>query len=304
MTAVSAGHRLDRRLPNFIYIGPDKAGSSWLHEVLMAHPQVFMPEAKDLYFFDRYYERGLGWYLDQFDGAQESNRVIGEVCQDYLFEPNAPERIRNSLGEPRFMVTLRDPADRAYSSYLYMLKQGQKPGTFQEALRARPELLEHGRYATGLRRYSDVFGPEALYVAVFDDLVAAPQRFVAELLDWLGLDQMSLSEELLAARLPAARARSTNLSRLARAAADVARERFDGANVVGRVKRSARVQKLLYVPLGDDRPTMTDADRAAVHQALADEVAQLDAEFGLGLGQRWGWWESGSGPQSGDVDGP
>ena len=38
------------RLPNFIYIGPDKAGSSWLHEVLIRHEQVFMPDAKDLYF--------------------------------------------------------------------------------------------------------------------------------------------------------------------------------------------------------------------------------------------------------------
>ena len=34
----------------------------------------------------------------------------------------------------RMMVTLRDPADRAFSSYLYMLKQGQQPGTFLEAL--------------------------------------------------------------------------------------------------------------------------------------------------------------------------
>ena len=46
--------------PNFIYIGPDKAGSSWLHEVLISHDGIFMPPAKDLYFFDRYYDRGLG----------------------------------------------------------------------------------------------------------------------------------------------------------------------------------------------------------------------------------------------------
>ncbi len=58
--------------PNFMYIGPDKAGSSWLHEVLLIHPQVYMPVAKDLYFFDRYYDRGMSWYLSQFEGAGHS----------------------------------------------------------------------------------------------------------------------------------------------------------------------------------------------------------------------------------------
>ena len=70
--------------PNFIYIGPDKAGSSWLHEVLLRHPQVFLSPAKDLYFFDRYYDRGIAWYLRQFDDAGPEHVVVGEVCQDYL----------------------------------------------------------------------------------------------------------------------------------------------------------------------------------------------------------------------------
>ena len=48
------------RLPNLAYIGPDKAGSSWLHTMLDHHPQVYVTEAKDLYFFDRFYHRGQG----------------------------------------------------------------------------------------------------------------------------------------------------------------------------------------------------------------------------------------------------
>ena len=76
-------------VPNFLYIGPDKAGSSWLHEVLLTHPQVFMPVAeKDLYFFDRYYDRGLDWSLSQFASATPTQVVVGEVCQDYLSPPS------------------------------------------------------------------------------------------------------------------------------------------------------------------------------------------------------------------------
>ena len=161
-------------------------------------------------------------------------------------------------------------------------------GRFLEALKSRPELIEHGRYATGIQRFVDRFGPESLYVAVFDDLVSDPQSFIDDLLRWLAIDPLALSDELLATRLPAGAARSATLARWARKAADVVRER-DGANLVGRVKRSPVVQKTLYRTLADDKPVMSDADRAAVHEALVDEVASLDRDYGLGLAERWGW---------------
>ena len=52
-------------LPNLVYIGPDKAGSTWLFGLLNRHPDVFMTPAKDLYFFDRYYDKGIEWYAKQ-----------------------------------------------------------------------------------------------------------------------------------------------------------------------------------------------------------------------------------------------
>jgi hypothetical protein len=274
--------------PNFIYIGPDKAGSSWLHEVLIRHGSIFMPPAKDLYYFDRYYSRGMSWYLAHFDGTGPQHRVIGEVCQDYLFHPEAPARIRESLDDVHLMVTLRDPVERAFSSYLYMLKQGETPGTFLEALETRPELLEHGRYATHLQRFEEVFGSDRLYVAVFDDLVANPQRFIDGLLGWLRVEPMVLPDELVEAKLPAGRARSLLLARVARRASELVRE-HNGANLIGHVKRSALVQRVLYRELGDDKPTMTATERRAVREALAPEIVALDRRYGLGLADRWGW---------------
>jgi hypothetical protein len=274
--------------PNFIYIGPDKAGSSWLHEVLIRHESIFMPPAKDLYFFDRYYSRGLAWYLDHFEGARSQHTVVGEVCQDYLFHPEAPARIRDSLDDVRFMVTLRDPAERAFSSYLYMLKQGETPGTFLEALETRPELLEHGRYATNLQRFEEMFGDDRVYVGVFDDLVEDPQRFVDDLLAWLGVAPMPLPNDLVEARLPAGRARSVLLSRVARRGSEFVRE-HNGANLIGRVKRSSLVQRTLYHQLGDDKPTLSGTERAAVCEALECEIVALDQRYGLGLADRWGW---------------
>ena len=275
------------RLPNFLYVGPDKAGSSWLHETLIKHPDVYLSPAKDLYFFDRYYDRGLDWYAAQFRDAGDE-KIVGEVCQDYLFHPEAAARIHDTLGPVRIMVSLRDPVERAWSSYLYMRKHGIGPDTFAEALRTRPELLEHGRYATGLERFLKFLPREMVHVALFDDLAADPQRFLDGVTDFLDIDRMPLDAKDLEARLPAAKARSVHLASVARRTADWVRE-HDGAKLVGRVKRSPLVHRALYQPI--DRQAVRPAadDVVTVRTALAPEVDALEGTWGLRLRESWGW---------------
>ena len=89
-------------LPNFLHVGPSKSGSTWLHEVLIGHPEVYLTQAKDLYFFNRYYDRGPGWYRAQFRSAQREHKIIGEVCPDYLSCAEAPERFSSMDSLPRF----------------------------------------------------------------------------------------------------------------------------------------------------------------------------------------------------------
>ena len=106
------------RLPSFVHIGPGKSGSSWLHETLALPPEVYLSEAKDLYFFSRSYDRGVDWCRKQFRPARPGHGVVGEVCPDYLTCAEAPRRIRWCLGpDVRLMVTLRDPTERAFSAY-------------------------------------------------------------------------------------------------------------------------------------------------------------------------------------------
>lgn len=275
------------RLPNFLYVGPDKAGSSWLHEILLKHPDVYLTPAKDLYFFDRYYDRGPTWYASQFRDAR-SEMIVGEVCQDYLFHPEAAARIRATLGEVKVMVSLRDPVERAWSSYLYMRKHGIGPDTFGEALRSRPELLEHGRYATGLDRFLALFPRENVHVALFDELAVDPQVFLDGVTDFLGIARMPLRDEDLAPRLPAARARSVRLASAARRSADWVRE-HDGAKVVGAVKRSPLVHRALYRPIDRQAVRPSQEDVLTVRAALAPEIDALERTFGIRLRESWSW---------------
>ncbi|QIG44385.1 sulfotransferase [Nocardioides anomalus] len=276
------------RLPNFLYIGPDKAGSSWLHETLLRHPDVYLTPAKDLYFFDRYYDRGTDWYAEQFRDARGES-VVGEVCQDYLFHPQAADRIRATLGPSvRFMVSLRDPVERAWSSYLYAQKHGMWLEPFSDALERRPELLGHGRYATGLERFLEHYPRELVHVAVFDDLGRDPQGFLDAVTDFLDIDPLPLSEEERRAKLTAAKARSVRAANLARRGADWLRE-HDGARIVGHVKRSPLVHRVLYRPLDRSSVRPEERDVVAVRTALAPEVERLEDRLGLSLREAWGW---------------
>ena len=275
------------RLPNFLYVGPDKAGSSWLHEMLLKHPDVYLSPAKDLYYFDRYYDRGLAWYASQFRDARDET-IVGEVCQDYLFHPQAADRIHETLGPVRVMVSLRDPVERAWSSYLYARKHGIWPEPFGEALQTRPELLDHGRYATGLDRFLQRLPREMVHVALFDDLTSDPQAFIDSVTGFLGIDRLPLASKDLEARLPAARARSVRIASVARRSADWVRE-HDGATLVGTVKRSPLVQRLLYRPIDREAVRPDPADVITVRNALAPEIAALERTLGLRLGEAWGW---------------
>ena len=186
------------------------------------------------------------------------------------------------------MVSLRDPVERAWSSYLYMRKHGIGPDTFADALESRPELLDHGRYATGLDRFLALLPRESVHVALFDDLTSDPQGFLNGVTDFLGVATQPLTEKELEARLPAASARSVALAHAARRAADWVRE-HDGASVVGRVKRSPLVHKLLYSPIDREAVRPDREDVEAVRTALAPEVDSLERTLGLSLREAWGW---------------
>jgi hypothetical protein len=276
-------------LPNFLHLGPSKSGSTWLHEVLITHPEIYLSEAKDLYFFSRCYDRGVGWYRSQFRDAQPEHKIIGEFSPDYIWCAEAPERIHSSLGsDVRFMVTLREPVSRAFSAYLYLSKHGLAAPTFRDTIPLFPDLLEEGRYGTHLRSYLRYYSPEALHIALFDDLQADPQAFLDATTGWLGVGRLEVSPELLDARLTASSARWLPVAAFAKQAANWVRK-HDGAVLVGRVKRAEIVQRMLYKPLGSDRPVMAPDDVAYLREQLEPEVIAVEDEFGIPLRQRWGW---------------
>ena len=73
-----------------LIVGAPKCGTTALYHYLRQHPQIFMPERKELHFFDNKWDRPLREYARHFEGA--GGRVKGEITPAYGILP--PERIR------------------------------------------------------------------------------------------------------------------------------------------------------------------------------------------------------------------
>lgn len=267
---------MDTRKPNFLFIGPDKSGSTWIYEVLKRHPEVYMSPAKELFYFDYFYEKGLAWYLKAFQDATDIHKVIGEVSHDYLFSPIAARRIKRDLPGVKLMVCLRNPVNRAFSSYLFMIRQGRVNGSFEEALTDMPELIEHGFYAKHLVAYFEIFGKADIHIGLFDQLKTKPDIFVDALFRFLEIESRSLSDDFLKPVLPASYPRSMMLAKFTKALA--MRVRSAGwPKVVNMVKGSPIIQRVLFQPYSQaKKPRIREETNKKLKEVFRDDVERLE----------------------------
>lgn len=175
--------------PNFLVTGAAKSGTTWLHLCLSEHPDVFLPNAKELHYFsyDSRYEKGVAWYEDFFPKNSDQS-AIGEVSPSYLCSSEAPERIYQYNPQMKLVCILRNPIERAYSHYCMDLVTGTANPDMAIGLGAQSPYVSWGLYHEQLARYLEFFPREQLKVVLFDDLKANPKAFLTDIYEFLGID--------------------------------------------------------------------------------------------------------------------
>lgn len=276
------------RLPNFIYIGANKAGSTWLYDVLARHPDIFMAPGKGLYFFSKHYDRGLDWYRSHFEDAGDE-KVIGEISHSYMYSGDVCRRIAEVDPDIRLMVGLREPADRAFADYLDAVKNGFIADDFETALESEPPFLQRSHYTHYLAPYVEQFGRDAIHVGVFDELSADPNAYAKRIFAFLGIEELDLSAAQQQKMMPAGVPRSGVLASLAKKASHTAKA-LGLRKLRGKVKRSRAVRNALYRPFeADEKPRMLPETRARLRERFDEEVKELDELLGTNLRQTWGY---------------
>lgn len=259
--------------PNFLFIGADKSGSTWIHSVLHQHPECYTPKIKEIFFFDRFYERGIKWYLSFFKDAPKNVTAIGEICHDYLFSKVAAQRIYNDFPKIKLISCLRNPVDRSFSNYLFLIRSGITRLTFEEALNSFPELIDNGLYYKHISEYFNRFDARQIKVMFFGHLKRNPVSFAKEIFDFLGLSFVN-NINYYGKVIPASKPRSFILSSIAKRGANIARQ-YRMESLVGKIK-SSQLSKLLYIPYThEDKPTMPADMRRRLTSIFREDIRKL-----------------------------
>lgn len=195
-------------LANLIIAGVNKAGSTSLFHYLSAHPDISGSRDKETcYFLPLLYNEKMApisHYEAQFAHCQNQKYRM-EATPAYVFggEKIATE-IRNTLGDIKILIILKDPVQRLISFYQRKKATFQLPAdmdfnTYVEKCLSKTdhELDQHenqiftgiylGQYHRFLEPWIQVYGKN-LKLVFFDDLRQNSRAFMTDIAEWLEID--------------------------------------------------------------------------------------------------------------------
>jgi Sulfotransferase family len=208
--------------PDFLCVGAQKGGTSWLYQQLEAHPDFWMPPFKELHYLDQL-NRTKRFYAprcrDQCDTSfleniksmaersyldldsygrlfqHKGTRVSGDISPAYsTLNDEIIERVANHFPNLKVVFLARDPVDRAWSQ----LSMGVRLGMMnrfdatdpEEVIRnlLHPGVLVRSYPSKIVARWKRYVRPENFRVYFFDDLKESPAELRRSILRFLGGD--------------------------------------------------------------------------------------------------------------------
>jgi hypothetical protein len=214
--------------PDFLVIGAQRAGTTWLHRVLRQHPALWLPPVKELHYFDRldikrtilspkerrrvglkrlasldpwlinywFRKRDDDWYASLFRGAQARGLITGEITPAYAtLGEELLRRIHRLNEKMKLVFVMRDPVDRVWSAVNNAAKKGvADASTVEKSIeRARESgAVARSAYAGPIERLEAVLPASQIHYCFFDDLRDRPKALTSDVLTFLGVEPVPL----------------------------------------------------------------------------------------------------------------
>ena len=199
--------------PNFLIIGAGKCGTTSVHNYLNQHPDIFMCPIKETNFFS-YYNININDHLDDLNFINHykssitdlnafsnlfskalPNQIKGETSSSYFYNYSALKNIKELINDPKFIVFLRQPAERLYSRYLHLARENELPSEkFEDLFEpntvwwSRPDLINEGFYFQHLSMYLQHFPASSFKIYLYEDLKNYQLDILQDIFRFLDLD--------------------------------------------------------------------------------------------------------------------
>ena len=221
MTAQTSVKPLLREGPDFVGVGVQKGGTSWLAEMIAQHPGVLMRK-KEINFFVRNYHRGYGWYHRWF--RDKNGRLAGEFTQSYIIsprpdpthrefypnwnprrtllfwrkQPSARDELKKRYPEVRVLAIFRNPVDRAWSEYWFWRRRKERNKkryvSFEKMWADDGRWIQtRGFYADQLASWREAFPDFGVFF--YDDIKRDPVGLAQEVYRFIGLDDFFIPKD-------------------------------------------------------------------------------------------------------------
>jgi len=201
--------------PNFIVAGAAKAGTTSLYHYLLQHNDIFLPKQKELNFFcsdsinkmskittsDKKFFNIISEYehYSKFYEDAEPYTAIGDITPQYLYcHDEAIPKIKQYCGDPKIIICLRNPVDRAYSNYTHYVREMYEDCSFEQALSLESKREADGfnigyqyrkvsLYSDHVKAYMDNFS--CVKIILFDDLIKEMSSVLNEICNFLEVEE-------------------------------------------------------------------------------------------------------------------
>jgi hypothetical protein len=201
-------------LPNFLIIGAAKCGTTSIHNYLGQHPEVFTSPTKEPHFFadfdpNKLAEHSFKYGHNKVQNSSDYYRLFNDSA-DYkirmessvstLFYSKAMIKAKEMLGNPKVLIVLRNPIDRAYSNYMHHVRDENETLSFEDALNQENQRANEsywwgyqykkvGLYFEQVEMALKTFGLENVMVVLFEDFLNSKAEVLCDLCNFIKIDE-------------------------------------------------------------------------------------------------------------------
>ncbi|MFA0964680.1 sulfotransferase [Roseivirga sp. BDSF3-8] len=269
------------QLPDFLVIGAEKSGTTWLKHNLNEHPEVFVPSKKELNFFDKdeHYDQGLSYYASFFEQA-DGNVKKGELTPGYLHTPEkSAARIYELFPQIKLIAILRDPVERAWSNFLMHKADGRTDASFADIISQNHSIVTKGYYYQQLLPYLNRFPSENIMILNYDRLKSEPAALLKQIFSFIGVDDNFVPTQSKKVIFSARKAKYPVLNKTLSIVGHVSRSlgfagKFRGAK--RKLRQWVKKNNTVTAP----KEAMSESDRRALNNLYREDLDQLSGLVG------------------------
>lgn len=171
--------------PDFVGLGAQRSGTTWLYALIAAHPGVQGEATKELHYFHRFWSRpftdaDMATYARYF--PRPAGRLAGEWSPGYLSHFWVPPLVARAAPDARFLVSLRDPVER-YRSGVVLQSETRRIGAAGASTAFRL-----GCYGLQLEHLLSSIERDRLHLVQFEACTRDARGELARIYAFLGLE--------------------------------------------------------------------------------------------------------------------